>query len=50
MLWAFIMGVGGGAFPLVITMFNRRTRTAAGPASLAGFAMGVGYLFGTLGP
>ncbi|MCX6499607.1 MAG: MFS transporter [Arthrobacter sp.] len=50
MLWAFIMGLGGGAFPLAITMFNRRTRTAAGSAALAGFAMGVGYLFGTLGP
>ncbi|WP_139007058.1 CynX/NimT family MFS transporter [Arthrobacter crystallopoietes] len=50
MLWAFIMGIGGGAFPLAITMFNRRTRTAAGSAALAGFAMGVGYLFGTLGP
>ena len=49
-LWVFIMGIGGGAFPLAITMFNRRTRTAAGSAALAGFAMGVGYLFGTLGP
>ncbi|TQS88283.1 MFS transporter [Arthrobacter sp. TS-15] len=50
LLWALIMGLGGGAFPLAITMFNRRTRTAAGSAALAGFAMGVGYLFGTLGP
>ncbi len=50
LLWAFIMGIGGGAFPLAITMFNRRTRTAAGSAALAGFAMGIGYLFGTLGP
>jgi MFS transporter, CP family, cyanate transporter len=49
-VWAFIMGIGGGAFPLAITMFNRRTRTPAGSAALAGFAMGVGYLFGTLGP
>lgn len=50
LVWAFVMGVGGGAFPLAITMFNRRTRTAAGSAALAGFAMGIGYLFGTLGP
>lgn len=50
MLWALVMGIGGGAFPLAITMFNRRTRTSAGSAALAGFAMGVGYLFGTLGP
>ena len=44
------MGIGGGAFPLAITMFNLRTRTAPGSAALGGFAMGVGYLFGTLGP
>lgn len=50
LLWAVIMGMGGGAFPLAITMFNRNTRSAAGSAALAGFAMGVGYLFGTLGP
>lgn len=50
LVWALIMGLGGGAFPLAITMFNRRTRTSSGSAALAGFAMGVGYLFGTLGP
>jgi CP family cyanate transporter-like MFS transporter len=49
-LWAFIAGIGGGAFPLAITMFNKRTRTPQGSASLAGFSMGTGYLFGTLGP
>jgi CP family cyanate transporter-like MFS transporter len=48
--WAIIMGLGGGAFPLAITMFNKRTRTAAGSAAIAGFAMGLGYLVGTLGP
>ena len=31
-------------------MFNRRTRTQQGSGTLAGFAMGIGYLFGTLGP
>lgn len=50
LLWVFIMGVGGGAFPLAITMFNLRTRTTVGSAALGGFAMGVGYLFGTIGP
>lgn len=50
LIWALVMGIGGGAFPLAITMFNRSTRTAAGSAALAGFAMGVGYLFGTMGP
>lgn len=50
LFWTVIMGMGGGSFPLAITMFNRNTRSAAGSAALAGFAMGVGYLFGTLGP
>jgi CP family cyanate transporter-like MFS transporter len=50
MVWAFIMGIGGGAFPFAIAMFNLRTRTPAGSGALAGFAMGDGYLFGTLGP
>jgi cyanate permease len=27
-----------------------RTRTAVGAAALGGFAIGVGYLFGTIGP
>ncbi|MEV7647032.1 MFS transporter [Arthrobacter sp. NPDC089319] len=49
-VWALITGIGGGAFPLAITMFNLRTRTASGSAAISGFAMGVGYLFGTLGP
>lgn len=49
-LMALVAGLAGGAFPLAIAMFNLRTRTPAGSASLAGFAMGVGYLAGTLGP
>lgn len=49
-LWAVLIGFIGGAFPLAIAMFNRRTRTEQGSGALAGFAMGVGYLFGTIGP
>jgi CP family cyanate transporter-like MFS transporter len=49
-VWVAIMGLGGGAFPTAIAMFNRRTRTAEGSAALSGFSMGLGYLFGTLGP
>ncbi|MBT2550530.1 hypothetical protein [Arthrobacter sp. ISL-65] len=45
----FIIGLGGGDFPLAIATCNRRTRTAAGSAAIAGFEMGAGYLFGTLG-
>lgn len=49
-LMTLVAGLAGGAFPLAITMFNLRTRTPMGSASLAGFAMGIGYLAGTLGP
>ena len=44
-----IAGLAGGTFPLVIAMFNLRTRTTMGSAAIAGFAMGIGYLAGTLG-
>jgi CP family cyanate transporter-like MFS transporter len=42
--------LAGGAFPLAIAMFNLRTRATLGSAVIAGFAMGIGYLAGTLGP
>jgi MFS family permease len=45
-----MVGMIGGSFPLAIAMFNRRTRTQQDSGSLSGFAMGVGYLFGPLGP
>lgn len=49
-VWAVLIGLIGGAFPLAIAMFNQRTRTSEGSGALSGFAMGVGYLAGTLGP
>jgi MFS transporter, CP family, cyanate transporter len=49
-LVTLVAGLAGGAFPLAIAMFNLRTRTTAGSAAMAGFAMGIGYLAGTLGP
>lgn len=49
-VWALVAGLAGGAFPLAIAMFNLRTHTTMGSAALASFAMGVGYLAGTLGP
>lgn len=45
-----IAGLAGGAFPLAIAMFNLRSRSPEGSAAIAGFAMGIGYLAGTLGP
>lgn len=49
-MWVFVAGISGGAFPFAIAMFNLRTRTTAGSAGVGGFAMGIGYLAGTLGP
>lgn len=49
-LMALVAGLAGGAFPLAIAMFNLRTRTTAGSTAIAGFAMGIGYFAGTLGP
>jgi len=49
-VWTFIAGIGGGAFPFAMTMFNLRTRSTAGSAAVTGFAMGCGYALGTVGP
>lgn len=49
-LWAVLMGVGGAVFPVSLTMFALRTRTAADTAALSGMAQSVGYLFAAAGP
>ncbi len=49
-LWAVLTGLICGGVPLAIAMFSRRTRSQQGSGTLAGFTMGVGYLFGALGP
>ncbi|NMR20344.1 CynX/NimT family MFS transporter [Cellulomonas fimi] len=49
-LWAFVLGVSGGAFPFAMVMFNLRTRTPEGSAVVTGFSLGVGYAVGTVGP
>lgn len=49
-LVTLIAGLAGGALPLAIAMFNLRTRTTMGSATIAGFAVGIGYIAGTLGP
>jgi CP family cyanate transporter-like MFS transporter len=50
MVWAVIAGIGGGAFPFAMTMFNLRTRSPVGSAAVTGFALGCGYAVGTIGP
>lgn len=49
-LWAILLGVGGGAFPWVLSMIGLRTNSPAGTAALSGFVQSVGYLLAALGP
>jgi CP family cyanate transporter-like MFS transporter len=44
------LGLGGGTFPLLLTMLGLRARTDAGTAALSGFVQSVGYLIAALGP
>jgi MFS transporter, CP family, cyanate transporter len=49
-LWALLLGVGGGAFPWVLTMIGLRAATPEGTVVLSGFVQGVGYVLAALGP
>ena len=49
-VWAFLVGIGGGAFPLSLTMIALRTRTADATSSLSAFMQSVGYVLAGGGP
>jgi len=49
-VWASLIGIGTGIFPLTLTLIGLRTRTSAGTAALSGFAQSVGYLIAAAGP
>lgn len=49
-LWAVLVGLGSGSFPLALTMIALRTRTADITASLSAFVQSVGYLLAGSGP
>jgi CP family cyanate transporter-like MFS transporter len=49
-LWAALVGIGSGSFPLALTMIALRTRTADATASLSAFAQSVGYVLAVGGP
>ncbi|CAN5143179.1 CynX/NimT family MFS transporter [soil metagenome] len=49
-LWAVLMGVGGCAFPYVLTMIGLRAHTPDGVAALSAFTQSVGYLVAAIGP
>lgn len=49
-LWAVLMGIGGSAFPYVLTMIGLRARTPDATAVLSGFVQSIGYLIAAIGP
>ncbi len=49
-LWAALMGLGGCAFPYVLTMIGLRARSPDAVAALSAFTQGVGYLVAAIGP
>nr|WP_175542566.1 MFS transporter [Actinopolymorpha cephalotaxi] len=48
--WAVLLGLGGGAFPLTLTMIGLRSRSHDVTARLSGFTQSVGYLIAACGP
>jgi CP family cyanate transporter-like MFS transporter len=49
-LWAVLIGIGTGVFPLVLTLIGLRARTDGGTAALSGFTQSAGYLLAMIGP
>lgn len=49
-LWAILLGLGGGAFPWVLSMIALRSNSPAGTATLSGFVQSTGYLIAAIGP
>jgi len=50
LVWAILVGVGQGTFPLILTLIGLKTRTADGTAALSGFTQAVGYLLAAAAP
>ncbi|GII81061.1 MFS transporter [Sphaerisporangium rufum] len=50
MVWVMVVGVAMGSFPLALTLFPLRTRTAERTGALSAFAQSVGYLIAGAGP
>lgn len=50
LLWVLLIGSGSILFPVCLVLINVRTRTHGGTVALSGFAQGVAYGFGALGP
>jgi CP family cyanate transporter-like MFS transporter len=49
-LWAVLLGIAAGVFPVVLTLIGLRSRTPSGTAALSGFTQGAGYAVSIVGP
>jgi CP family cyanate transporter-like MFS transporter len=49
-LWMVFAGIGGGTFPLALTLIGLRARTADTTAALSAFAQAIGYIVAGTGP
>jgi len=49
-VWAVLVGLGGGAFPLALTLIGLRTRTPETTVALSAFAQSIGYVVAGIGP
>ncbi|NYE48351.1 CP family cyanate transporter-like MFS transporter [Spinactinospora alkalitolerans] len=49
-LWATLIGIGMGTFPLALTFFAVRTRTASATAAMSAVSQSLGYLMAGTGP
>lgn len=49
-VYSLLLGIGGGAFPLLLTLLALRARTSAGTTALSAFTQSVGYALGSVGP
>jgi CP family cyanate transporter-like MFS transporter len=49
-LWALLLGLGAGSFPLALTLIGLRSATPEQTASLSAFAQSAGYAVAAVGP
>ncbi|MFD5827304.1 CynX/NimT family MFS transporter [Lentzea sp. NPDC060358] len=50
LVWVLLIGSGSILFPICLVLINDRTRTHGGTVALSGFAQGIAYALGALGP
>lgn len=50
LLWVLLIGSGSILFPVSLVLINVRTRSHGGTVALSGFAQGIAYALGALGP